>query len=120
MNTTRAEIAGREGALGLAVLAPPFLADDHVFSTELGTCEHRLKPYITGQVTPYKLYSGFSDSAALLTKGPSQSAENWRSPRPAPSAEMLALIKRMQLRTIDNLLRALRTPARTGGPALRP
>jgi len=29
-------------------------------------------------------------------------------------------VKRMQLRTIDNLLRALRTPARTGGPARRP
>src|SRR6266513_2906065 len=29
-------------------------------------------------------------------------------------------VKRMQLRTIDNLLRVLRTPARTGGPARRP
>jgi len=29
-------------------------------------------------------------------------------------------VKRMQLRTIDNVLRALRTPARTGGPARRP
>jgi len=29
-------------------------------------------------------------------------------------------VKRMQLRTIDNLLRAIRTPARTGGPARRP
>ncbi len=29
-------------------------------------------------------------------------------------------VKRMQLRTIDNLLRALRSPARTGGPARRP
>src|SRR5882724_12499235 len=29
-------------------------------------------------------------------------------------------VKRMQLRTIDNLLRALRTPARTGGPVRRP
>jgi hypothetical protein len=29
-------------------------------------------------------------------------------------------VKRMQLQTIDNLLRALRTPARTGGPARRP
>src|SRR2546426_8333096 len=29
-------------------------------------------------------------------------------------------VKRMQLRTIDNLLRALRTPARTGGPTRRP
>jgi hypothetical protein len=29
-------------------------------------------------------------------------------------------VKRMQLRTIDNLLRTLRTPARTGGPARRP
>jgi len=28
-------------------------------------------------------------------------------------------VKRMQLRTIDNVLRALRTPARTGGPARR-
>jgi len=28
-------------------------------------------------------------------------------------------VKRMQLRTIDNLLRVLRTPARTGGPARR-
>jgi len=26
----------------------------------------------------------------------------------------------MQLRTIDNLLRTLRTPARTGGPTRRP
>ena len=31
-----------------------------------------------------------------------------------------APVKRMQLRTIDNLLRAIRTPARTGGPARRP
>ena len=29
-------------------------------------------------------------------------------------------VKRMQLRTIDNLQRALRSPARTGGPARRP
>jgi hypothetical protein len=29
-------------------------------------------------------------------------------------------VKRMQLRTIDNVLRAVRTPARTGGPARRP
>src|SRR2546426_742283 len=29
-------------------------------------------------------------------------------------------VKRMQLRTIDNLLRALRTPGSTGGPARRP
>jgi hypothetical protein len=29
-------------------------------------------------------------------------------------------VKKMQLRTIDNLLRVLRTPARTGGPARRP
>ena len=29
-------------------------------------------------------------------------------------------VRKMQLRTIDNLLRALRTPARTGGPARRP
>jgi hypothetical protein len=29
-------------------------------------------------------------------------------------------VKRMQLRTIDNLLRALRTPGGTGGPARRP
>ena len=29
-------------------------------------------------------------------------------------------VKRMQLRTIDNVLRALRTPAGTGGPARRP
>ena len=29
-------------------------------------------------------------------------------------------VKRMQLRTIDNVLRAIRTPARTGGPARRP
>ena len=29
-------------------------------------------------------------------------------------------VKRLQLRTIDNLLRAIRTPARTGGPARRP
>jgi hypothetical protein len=29
-------------------------------------------------------------------------------------------VKRMQLRTIDNLLRAIRSPARTGGPARRP
>src|SRR6266853_1087842 len=29
-------------------------------------------------------------------------------------------VKRTQLRTIDNLLRVLRTPARTGGPARRP
>lgn len=29
-------------------------------------------------------------------------------------------VQRMQLRTIDNLLRAIRTPARTGGPARRP
>ena len=29
-------------------------------------------------------------------------------------------VKRMQLRTIDNVLRVLRTPARTGGPARRP
>ena len=29
-------------------------------------------------------------------------------------------VKRMQLRTIDNLLRAIRTPARTGGPARKP
>jgi len=29
-------------------------------------------------------------------------------------------VKKMQLRTIDNVLRALRTPARTGGPARRP
>ena len=28
-------------------------------------------------------------------------------------------VKRMQLRTIDNVLRVLRTPARTGGPARR-
>ena len=29
-------------------------------------------------------------------------------------------VKRMQLRTIDNLLRVLRSPAQTGGPARRP
>jgi len=29
-------------------------------------------------------------------------------------------VRRMQLNTIDNLLRVLRTPARTGGPARRP
>jgi hypothetical protein len=29
-------------------------------------------------------------------------------------------VQRMQLRTIDNVLRAIRTPARTGGPARRP
>jgi FecR protein len=29
-------------------------------------------------------------------------------------------VKRMQLRTIDNLLRALRSPGQTGGPARRP
>jgi hypothetical protein len=29
-------------------------------------------------------------------------------------------VKRMQLRTIDNVLRAIRSPARTGGPARRP
>jgi hypothetical protein len=29
-------------------------------------------------------------------------------------------VKRMQLRTIDNVLRAIRTPARTGGPARKP
>ena len=29
-------------------------------------------------------------------------------------------VKRMQLRTIDNLLRTIRTPARTGGPARKP
>lgn len=29
-------------------------------------------------------------------------------------------VKRMQLQTLDNLLRAIRTPARTGGPARRP
>jgi len=29
-------------------------------------------------------------------------------------------VKRMQLRTIDNLMRAIRTPAGTGGPARRP
>lgn len=29
-------------------------------------------------------------------------------------------VKRMQLRTIDNLQRAIRSPARTGGPARRP
>lgn len=29
-------------------------------------------------------------------------------------------VKRMQLRTIDNVLRAIRTPARQGGPARRP
>jgi hypothetical protein len=29
-------------------------------------------------------------------------------------------VKRMQLRTIDNVMRAIRTPARTGGPAGRP
>jgi hypothetical protein len=29
-------------------------------------------------------------------------------------------VKRMQLRTIDNLTRAIRSPARTGGPARRP
>jgi hypothetical protein len=29
-------------------------------------------------------------------------------------------VKRMQLRTIDNLLRAIRSPAGTGGPARRP
>jgi hypothetical protein len=29
-------------------------------------------------------------------------------------------VKRMQLRTIDNLLRAVRSPARTGGPVRRP
>jgi len=29
-------------------------------------------------------------------------------------------VKRMQLRTIDNLLRAIRSPARTGGPARKP
>jgi hypothetical protein len=29
-------------------------------------------------------------------------------------------VKRMQLRTIDNLMRSLRTPARIGGPARRP
>jgi len=29
-------------------------------------------------------------------------------------------VKRMQLRTIDNVLRAVRSPARTGGPARRP
>lgn len=29
-------------------------------------------------------------------------------------------VKRMQLRTIDNLLRTIRSPARTGGPARRP
>src|ERR1041385_4777351 len=29
-------------------------------------------------------------------------------------------VKRMQLRPIDNVLRAVRTPARTGGPARRP
>ena len=29
-------------------------------------------------------------------------------------------VKKMQLRTIDNLLRVLRSPARTGGPARRP
>lgn len=29
-------------------------------------------------------------------------------------------VKRMQLRTIDNLLRVLRSPVRTGGPARRP
>jgi hypothetical protein len=29
-------------------------------------------------------------------------------------------VKKMQLRTIDNLLRAVRSPARTGGPARRP
>jgi hypothetical protein len=29
-------------------------------------------------------------------------------------------MKRMQLRTIDNVLRVLRKPARTGGPARRP
>jgi hypothetical protein len=28
-------------------------------------------------------------------------------------------VRRMQLRTIDNLLRAIRTPPRTGGPARR-
>jgi len=29
-------------------------------------------------------------------------------------------VRRMQLRTIDNVLRVLRTPARTFGPARRP
>jgi hypothetical protein len=29
-------------------------------------------------------------------------------------------VQRMQLRTLDNLLRTIRTPARTGGPARRP
>lgn len=29
-------------------------------------------------------------------------------------------VKRMQLRTIDNVTRAIRSPARTGGPARRP
>jgi hypothetical protein len=29
-------------------------------------------------------------------------------------------VQRMQLRTIDNVMRAIRTPARTGGPARRP
>ena len=29
-------------------------------------------------------------------------------------------VRRMQLRTIDNLLRVIRSPARTGGPVRRP